>query len=318
MRTRATAFAPASCANVAVGFDLMGFALQAVGDHVTVSRIEEPGVVRIAAIEGLEGLPLRPEENTAGAGLLMMAKKLALPFGFEVRIDKNIPVGSGLGGSASSAVAAVVAGNALLDTPFEKLDLLPFAAEGERVASGALHGDNVAPALLGGLVLVRAIDPPEVIDLPVPKGVTVAVVLPKLRIDTKEARKILSPELSRKLWIEQSAHLAGTLVALFRGDVELLRRSFHDVVIEPQRAQLLKGFFPVKKAALDAGAIGCSISGSGPAVFAFAKNKDEAEKVMIAMRDAFEREGVEVFGSWTSPLDAKGAEIVDETSKVKP
>ncbi len=310
MKETATAFAPATVANVAVGFDLLGFAIEAIGDRVTVRRIAEPGVVRVAAIQGGPGLPLAAKENTAAAGLLLFCARESLPFGFEVSIEKKIPVGSGLGGSASSAVAAIVAANALLDAPLERRALLPYAAEGERVASGALHGDNVAPSLFGGLQLVRAIDPPDVVEIPVPKNLFAAIVLPELRIDTKEARKLLAPTLSRALWIEQSAHLAGTLLALSTGDLDLLRRSFHDVVIEPQRATLLTGFHAVKEAALGAGALGCSISGSGPAVFALAEGLDRAAHVRDAMEAAFLSKGVRVFGKWTSPLGARGAELV--------
>jgi homoserine kinase len=305
---QATAFAPASVANVAVGFDVLGHSVQAIGDRVTAIRSSVPGI-RIIAIKGVvEDLPLETERNTAGMAVLAMAKALNLSFGIDLIIEKGIPLSSGLGGSAASAVGGVVAANALLDKPLGNLDLLKFAMHGEAVASGAVHVDNIAPSLYGGLVLTVGIDNPVVTQIPVPEAVRCVLVHPHMMLSTREARQILSKtvELSNVIW--QSANLAGFLTGCFTGNLDLIRASLEDVVIEPQRQVLIPGFKAVKDAALSGGALGCSISGAGPTVFAWCE-----EQHAVAIRDgmvgAFAAHGL---GSdaWISPLDPRGARIV--------
>ena len=271
---QATAFAPASVANVAVGFDVLGHSVQAIGDRVTAIRSSVPGI-RIIAIKGVvEDLPLETERNTAGMAVLAMAKALNLSFGIDLIIEKGIPLSSGLGGSAASAVGGVVAANALLDKPLGNLDLLKFAMHGEAVASGAVHVDNIAPSLYGGLVLTVGIDNPVVTQIPVPEAVRCVLVHPHMMLSTREARQILCKT----------------------------------VEIEPQRQVLIPGFKAVKDAALSGGALGCSISGAGPTVFAWCE-----EQHAVAIRDgmvgAFAAHGL---GSdaWISPLDPRGARIV--------
>ena len=234
-RSWATAFAPASVGNVAIGFDILGFSVSALGDRVTVSRTETRGVT-ITEITGVAGsLPTDPAQNTAGRALLAMQEAKQPGFGFAMRIDKGIPLGSGLGGSAASAVGAVVAANALLPQPCGKLELLKYAMQGEAVASGSLHVDNISSSLFGGLVLTVGIDHPRVKQIPVPEGIRAVIVHPHMFLSTRQARAILkrSVELSDFVW--QTANLAGFISGCYTHDLDMIRASFEDVVIEPQR-----------------------------------------------------------------------------------
>ncbi len=305
---RATAFAPASVGNVAIGFDILGFAVDALGDRVTVARREAPGVA-ISAISGTNTeLPLEPEHNTAGRALLAMSASLALDFGFEMQIEKGIPLGSGLGGSAASAVGAVVAANALLPTPCSKLELLKFAMEGEKVASGSLHVDNIAPSLFGGLVLTVGIDHPRVKQIPVPPAVRAIIAHPHMFLSTKQARAILRRSVDLSAFVWQTANLAGFISGCYTNDLDMIRASLEDVVIEPQRQALIPGFADVRQAAMDAGALGCSISGAGPAVFAWAL-ESRAEEVRAAMKREFARHSVQI-DDWIVEFGSPGARVV--------
>jgi homoserine kinase len=307
-RTRATAFAPASVGNVAIGFDILGFAVDALGDRVTVARSAAPGV-RISAVRGIAGeLPQRPEDNTAGRALLAMQEAVEPPFGFALEIDKGIPLGSGLGGSAASAVGAVVAANALLREPCGQLELLKFAMAGEAVASGERHVDNIAPALYGGLVLTVGIDSPRVKRIPVPSGIRAVIVHPHMFLATAKARAILrrSVELSDFVW--QTANLAGFISGCYTDDLDMIRASLEDVVIEPQRQAFIPGFADVRRGAMAAGALGCSISGAGPSMFAWALEA-AAPAVLAAMREAFGRHSLAT-DEWVVPLSSAGARVI--------
>jgi homoserine kinase len=309
VRETAIAFAPASVGNVAVGFDILGQAVAALGDRVRATRRAERGVV-IRAITGVvQGLPLEAEKNTAGMAALALQRELELPYGFELEIVKGIPLGSGLGGSAASAVAAVVATAALVDHALDRTRLLKFAMQGEAVASGSVHVDNIAASLFGGLVLTVGIDNPHVKQIPVPEQVRCVIVHPHMVLATREARAILrrSVELSDVIW--QQANLAGFLAACYTSDLPLMRESLMDVVIEPQRQVLIPGFAEVKQAALAAGAIGCSISGAGPTVFAWAEEAD-AGNVRSEMVAAFHAHGLQT-DSWVSDIGRDGARVVD-------
>jgi homoserine kinase len=308
-RDVACAFAPASVGNVAIGFDILGFSVGAIGDRATVRRTREPGV-RIAAVRGIAGdLPLEPAKNTAGRALQAMCDALALPFGMELELDKGIPLSSGLGGSAASAVAAVVAANALLAESCTQLQLLKFAMQGEQVASGSLHVDNIAPSLFGGLVLTVGIDHPRVKQIPVPKSVRAVVVHPHMFLSTREARAILRSSVPMKDFVWQTANLAGFISGCYTNDLDMLRECFEDVVIEPQRSALIPGFTAVRRAAMSAGALGCSISGAGPTVFAWC-----VESHALAVREAlvveFSRHDLKS-DHWTTALEPIGARVVD-------
>jgi homoserine kinase len=308
-RTSATAFAPASVGNVAVGFDILGHTVAALGDRVTVRRRAEPGV-SIRSITGVVlDLPLAAEKNTAGMAALALQRELGLPFGFDLDVVKGIPLGSGLGGSAASAVAAVVAAAAVVEQPLDRTQLLKFAMQGEAVASGSVHVDNIAPSLFGGLVLTVGVDNPHVKQIPVPESVRCVLVHPHMVLATREARAILGKTITLSDSIWQQANLAGFLAGCFTSDLPLIRESLLDVIIEPQRQVLIPGFAAVKQAALAAGALGCSISGAGPTVFAWAEAAD-ADKVRDGMVAAFRGHGLEC-DSWVSTIDRQGARVVD-------
>jgi homoserine kinase len=313
-KTSATAFAPATVANVAVGFDILGFPIEGPGDTVTVTRAREPGV-RISKCEWIcesensSPLPLEPERNTATAGLVQLARELAPGFGFDVKIKKGIPLGSGMGGSAASAVAALVAANALLPKPLTKHQLLSYALVGESAASGARHADNAAPCLFGGLRLIRSSEPPDLVEVPVPAAVRCVLVHPRLRVETREARAILKREIPLADHVRQSANLAAFIAGCCEGDLALIHRSLRDVLIEPQRASLIKGFARAKDAAINAGALGFSISGSGPSVFAWCDSAASARTVARAVAASFEAAGVPS-ESWTSPILKQGARLL--------
>jgi homoserine kinase len=305
----ATAFAPASTSNLAVGFDLLGHPLGDAGDRVTVTRRPAPGVA-MGPFTGHLGiaLPADPAANTAGTAVLRLLADHAPELGVEVAVEKGIPLGSGMGGSAASAVAAVVAANALLPRPLTHAALFPYALAGEAVASGAAHGDNVAPSLLGGLVLVRSADPADVVRLPAPPALRCALVLPRMRLDTRDSRAVLPARVPLGDVVRQCANLAGVLAGCFTGDLALIGRSLRDVVVEPHRAALIPGFAAVQGAAMAAGALGCSISGGGPSVFAWCAGDEVAERCRRAMVDAFAAAGVAAEG-WSSPVDGPGARL---------
>ena len=274
-----------------VGFDILGHSIAGIGDVATVRRIDEPSV-RISAIRGtVTDLPLEAERNTAGMALLSLREALALPYGFELELDKGIPLGSGLGGSAASCVAALVAANALLDAPLTAEALYPHALNGEAVASGGKHGDNVGPMLLGGLVLATA---ERLTKIAVPAVWHAAVVHPHAVLETKRARAALSGHYALGEFVAQSAQLAQVLLGCERGDASLVRAGLDDLLVEPRRAPLIVGFDAVKRAALDAGAMGASISGAGPSVFAWCESRMDAEQAAAGMAAAFAQAG---FGS---------------------
>ncbi len=286
-------FAPATIGNLAVGFDCLGMALESPGDEIVARFCEEPGV-HIRRIHGDGGkLPRDPLSNTAGLAALRLLEHLGeTKVGIEFELHKKMPLGSGLGSSAASAVAGVMAVNELLKRPLEKRELLPFALMGEAMASGGAHADNVAPALLGGIILVPGKEA-DIIRLPVPPGLFAVVVHPQVEVLTRNARGILKSEVPLEKFSEQVAAMGGFVAGLYRSDLELLRATLRDVVIEPQRKHLIPCFEEVKEAALKEGALGCSISGSGPSVFALAVNSLDAERIGMAMQRAFQAGSIE-------------------------
>lgn len=302
----ARAFAPASVANVAVGFDLLGYAVEGVGDTVTVRRIDAP-LVRVAAIRGTTvALPLEAARNTAGAALIALREALALPFGFELEIDKGIPLSSGMGGSAASCVAALVAANALLDAPLSREQLYPYSLEGEAVASGSRHGDNLGPMFLGGLVLSTL---QQMVPVPVPAAWHSLLVHPDAVLETRRAREALAGDYRLGEFVAQSSNLALVLAGCHAGDEQLVRVGLRDVLIEPRRAPLIVGFDGAKEAALAAGAMGASISGAGPSVFAWFATRAAAEAAAPAVQAAFAAAGFDS-QHWVSPLQCPGARLL--------
>jgi homoserine kinase len=279
-------FAPATVANLGPGFDLLGLALERPGDVVEVTQRDAPGVL-IRSIHGDDGrLPLDPEKNTAGIAAREVLRRSAADFGVELSIDKKMPLGSGLGSSASSAAAAAVGVNRFLERPLSEEELVSCCVEAEAVVSGR-HADNVAPAVMGGLVLVRSVDPLDIVRLPIPAWLTVCVVTPKFELPTKLAREALPKSVPMPVLIQNAASLASLIHALHRSDLELLGRSLDDLIVTPARAPLIPGCVEVIGAAKRAGALGSSISGAGPSIFALCRDAKSAEQVAGAMRDAF-------------------------------
>ena len=287
-------FAPATVANVACGFDTLGFAIHRPGDDIIARFSHRPGLT-IAKISGDEGkLPYEIEKNTAGVAARALMEELGVKQGIVLEIHKGIPIGSGMGSSACSAVGAALAVNELMGRPLEKKELLPFALQGEAIASGgAIHADNVGPCLLGGMVLIRSNKELDTVNIPVPKNLYASVALPDLQILTAEARNILRNDIPMHDAVTQWGNLGGIIAGLMKEDYGLIGRSLHDVIAEPYRAKLIPGFFQAKEAALKAGALGCSISGAGPAVFALSEGDDTAFKVGIAMQYAFKHQGLD-------------------------
>lgn len=307
---QARAFAPASVGNIGVGFDVLGHSIDGPRDIATVRRIDEP-VVRIRAIRGdvpgADSLPLEAERNTAGQALISLRAKLGLAHGFELELDKGIPLGSGLGGSAASCVAALVAANALLAKPLSRDALYEFALDGESVSSGSRHGDNVAPMLLGGVVMATST---RMIPLSVPDWLHAVVVHPDQVLETRRARAVLSDPYPLSLVVKQSAHLALFLTGLQRGDTQLLREGLVDLLVEPRRAPLIPGFAAVKAAALDHAALGASISGAGPSCFAWFASRAQASVAAPAMRAAFAEAGFDS-RAYVTAVSGPRADVID-------
>jgi homoserine kinase len=311
MSETVTAFAPASIGNVAVGFDMLGLALTNVGDRV-MARATDGTAVTIAEVRGLDGeihpyLSREPTENTASIAAQALWSEHGGSCGVELKIHKGVPLQSGMGSSAASAVAAVVAVNGLLDAPLAPNALLPYALEGEQYASGGLHADNVAPSLLGGLVLCPQVLLPEVVSLPVPNGVSAVLLHPDLQVNTAHARRRLAKSYSMQQWLEQQGLLAGFVAACAASDIDLVGKTLRDVIIEPQRAMAVPCFAEVTEAARRSGALGCSLSGSGPSIFALCKEND-ARNIASAMEHACRATGIDC-QSWVSPMTAPGARV---------
>lgn len=303
----AYAIAPASVGNVGVGFDILGHSMSGAGDRAEVRRIDEP-VVRIAAIRGVvTELPTDPRQNTAGTALLALRKALGLQHGFELVLHKGIALGSGMGGSASSCVAALVAANALLERPLSAEALYGFALEGEAVASGGRHGDNVGPMLLGGLVLATR---ERLLRIPVPGDWHCALVHPHCVLETRKARAALAGDYALGEFVAQSANLALVLAGCYRGEAALVREGLKDVLVEPRRAPLVPNFAHVKQAAMDHHALGASISGGGPSVFGWYEKRADAEAAAVAMRAAFAEVGLDS-DSFVAPIDGPAASLID-------
>lgn len=288
---RAMGQAPASIGNVAVGFDLLGHTLEGPADRARVTVTTTPGV-HITGISGVvTDLPRDAHRNTAGRALEAFLAHTDGNFGLELSLEKGIALGSGMGGSAASAVAALVAANVLLDAPLPLEILYDCAMEGEAVASGSKHGDNVAPMLLGGLVIAPAQGAP--VSIPVPDWLKVALVHPHFELETRRARAALKGSYELHSFVEQSEGLALVLAGCYTGDRSLIRRGLQDRLVEPRRAGLIPGFAEVKQAALDAGALGASISGAGPSVFGWFDDREQAQQGADAMARAFRLAGLE-------------------------
>ncbi|KGQ18273.1 Homoserine kinase [Lysobacter dokdonensis DS-58] len=305
---QATASAPAGVGNIGVGFDLLGHAIAGLSDRATVRRIDAPEV-RVVAVRGsvdVSAIPLDTERNTAGRGVRALHAGLALPYGFEIELDKGIPIGAGLGGSAASCVAALIAANALLDAPLSREALYASAMEGEYASSRSHQGDNVGPMLIGGVALATST---RLMPLRAPAWLHAVVVHPDQVLETKRAREVLAEPFPLSTVVAHGARLAQFLLGLERGEVELIRDGLQDVLVEPRRAPLVPGFSQVKAAAMAHGALGSSLSGAGPSVFAWFASEAEARLAAPAMQAAFADAGFDS-RAYVSPVAGPRAELL--------
>jgi homoserine kinase len=302
------ASAPATVANVSCGFDIFGFAVEAPADEVVVT-LDDTGDVVITAIEGDEGrLPREAAQNTAGVAVLEFLKAIGSKQGAAITLYKNLPLGSGMGSSAASAAAALVAINHLHGNPFKREELLPFAMEAERIACGSAHADNVAPSLLGGFVLVRGYHPLDVTKIPTPPDLHCTLVHPHLELKTEDSRRVLKPTIPIRDAITQWGNIAGLVVGLMKPDYGLISRSLKDVVAEPIRSVLIPGFDKIKAASVEAGALGCGISGSGPTIFSISRDATVAAQVGEVIQNQFKGFKLES-DVYISKINARGATV---------
>jgi homoserine kinase len=300
-------FCPATIANISCGFDVLGTALDAVGDEMIVRKTNQKGV-RITKLEGQE-LPLETLQNVAGVAGLAFLTASDYTGGFDIEIYKKIKAGSGIGSSAASSAGAVWAMNTLLGNPFTTLELVKFAMEGERLASGVAHADNVAPALYGGFTLVRSYNPLDIIEIPSPKKLYATVIHPQIEIKTSDSRKILKTTLSLEDGIKQWGNLGGLIAGLFKEDYALIGRSLEDHIVEPIRSILIPGFDTIKAISIENGALGCGISGSGPSIFSFSKGEENAKNVARAMREVYDKIGID-YDVHISKINREGIKVI--------
>ncbi|SFC31339.1 homoserine kinase [Parapedobacter composti] len=299
-------FAPATVANIVCGYDVLGFALDEPGDEVVIRRIDPPGV-QLKEVTGDDGrLPRDPSKNTVSASVISFLNHIGrADTGVEISLHKHMPIGSGLGSSAASTVAGLFAINALMGHPLSRRELLPFALQGEELACGHGHADNVAPALLGGITLIRGYDPLDVVPIPAPPSLFASVVFPHVDVPTRDARQMIRAKVALKDAVIQWGNIAGLVAGLFAHDYELIGRSMRDVVIEPTRAILIPEFYEMRRLAMDAGALGFGISGSGPSVFAFTQHRDTATRITKTIQEYLTERGIESNG-YVSGVNAEG------------
>ena len=303
-------FAPGSVSNVGCGFDVLGFALDQPGDVVIAAPQDSSGV-SIAAIHGDDGrLSLDPRKNTASAAVLELLRRLETLRGIALTIHKGLPLASGIGSSGASAVAAVVAANEVLGRPAPMDILLECAMAGEQAGCGSIHPDNVTPSLYGGFILARSAQPPDIVRLPVPDGLACAVLHPHMEVQTGTARKLIGDQVALKDATRQWANVGALVAALYTSDLALLSRSLVDHIAEPKRASLVPGLAEIKAAASTAGALGCSLSGSGPSIFALAATLEIAQTAGAAMQNAFRATSHIGSDLWVCPVGRQGARVV--------
>lgn len=300
-------FCPATVANISCGFDVLGVALDSVGDEMVVRKVSQKGI-RITKLKG-QDLPKETLNNVAGVAGNAFLLASDYDGGFEIEINKKIKPGSGIGSSAASSAGAVWAMNHLLGSPFSKTELVNFAMEGERLASDVAHADNVAPALFGGFTLVRSYSPLDVIAIPSPTELYVTIIHPQIEIKTSDSRKILKTTISMETGIKQWGNVGGLVAGLFKEDYDLIGRSLEDHIVEPIRSILIPGFDEVKKVSLEAGALGSGISGSGPSIFAFSKGSETAIKVGNAMKTVYDKIGI-AYEIHVSKINMEGVKLL--------
>jgi homoserine kinase len=311
MKNSIKVFAPATVANVVCGYDVLGFAVNAPGDEVLMRVTDNKGIT-ISKITGDDGkLPLNPEKNTVSASVQHYLNHIGRPdFGLDIELHKKMPIGSGLGSSSASTVAGLFAVNALFDNLLSNKELVPFAMKGEELACGYGHADNVAPALMGGFVLIRSYEPLDIISLPFPEDMHAAIVYPEVDVPTKDARQMIRSKVLLKDAVTQWGNVAGLVSGLFMKDYDLIGRSMTDVLVEPTRAILIPDFYVLRQLALSAGAIGFGISGSGPSVFALTKDAETANRITEKLQSHLKGLAINSL-SFVSEVNKKGPVILD-------
>jgi homoserine kinase len=311
MKESIRVFAPATIANVVCGYDILGLAVDAPGDEVIMRKRSEPGVI-ITKITGDDGrLPLDAAKNTVSASVQLYLQHIGRSdIGVEIELHKQMPIGSGLGSSSASTVAGLFAINTLLGEPLTKMELVPFAMKGEELACGTGHADNVAPAILGGFVLVRSYEPLDIIKLPHPDDLHCAIVFPEVDVPTRDARKMIREKVSLKDAVVQWGNIAGLVSGLFMKDMDLMGRSMKDILVEPVRSILIPSFYKMREIAMQNGAISFGISGSGPSVFAFTKDEATSLKITQAIQTHLSdlRIGSQAY---TSAVNENGPRVLD-------
>jgi homoserine kinase len=308
---RIRVFAPATVANIGPGFDVLGLALSSPGDVLEAELSDEPGVVMVEVTGDGGRLSRDAMKNVASRAASDVLRRAGTAKGLRLWLHKQMPLASGLGSSGASSAAGAVAANEILGRPLSPRDVVLSAMEGECAASGTPHADNVAPSVMGGFVLVRSYDPFEIVQLPVPDGLRVAVVHPHCQVSTAEARRLVKERTyGLDVIVPNIGSVAALVAALYRSDLPLLGRSIDDRIIEPLRATLIPGFAEVKQAAFGAGALGCSIAGSGPSVFAFADADSTAQRIGAAMQAAFKSAAALDSDLFWGKVSAEGARVV--------
>ena len=301
-------FSPGSVTNLSCGYDILGFCLDKVGDTIIVKKIPEQGL-RISSIDKYD-LPLSIDENVAGIAAKAMINEVKISHGLDIKIEKGIKPGSGIGSSAASSAGTVFAINKIIGSPFSNRELIRFAMEGEKYVSGSYHADNVSPILLGGITLVRSVKDLDIIKLPNPKDLIATIIRPEIEIKTSDSRKVVKSKVTIDKMVRQSANLAAFISSLYTEDYDLMSNSIVDEIIEPDRALLIPEYYNIKQISLRAGAIACGISGSGPAIFSLSKSTKVANNILDKMSSHFDSVNIN-YNGFVSKINSEGVKVID-------
>jgi len=305
---RIKVFSPGSVTNLSCGYDILGFCLDKVGDTITITKTPEKGII-ISSIDKYD-LPTSIDENVAGIAAQAMMNEVSIDYGIDIKIEKGIKPGSGIGSSAASSAGVVYAINKLIGSPFTNLQLIRFAMEGEKYVSGSYHADNVSPILLGGFTLVRSIEELDIIKLPNPKDLIATIIRPEIELKTSDSRKVVKSKVTIDKMVRQSANLAAFISSLYTEDYELMSSSIVDEIIEPDRALLIPEYYNIKEISTKAGAIACGISGSGPAIFSLSKSSEVANDILNKMSSHFDSVNI-TYNGFVSIINSEGVKVID-------
>ena len=305
---RIKVFSPGSVTNLSCGYDILGFCLDKVGDTITITKTPEKGII-ISSIDKYD-LPTSIDENVAGIAAQAMMNEVSIDYGIDIKIEKGIKPGSGIGSSAASSAGVVYAINKLIGSPFTNLQLIRFAMEGEKYVSGSYHADNVSPILLGGFTLVRSIEELDIIKLPNPKDLIATIIRPEIELKTSDSRKVVKSKVTIDKMVRQSANLAAFISSLYTEDYELMSSSIVDEIIEPDRALLIPEYYNIKEISTKAGAIACGISGSGPAIFSLSKSSEVANDILNKISSHFDSVNI-TYNGFVSLINSEGVKVID-------